>query len=191
MITALEGILVKSDVNRLEMDIQGITYEITISYKTHEIFKNKISQNVKIIIYHLISEQTQRLFGFSTEQDREFFIILKSLNGVGPATAMNLLSFLSPEQLYTLSKAGDINPLKKIPKIGVKTAESILFSVKQNNKKFELLIGDTLDETVHERDLAIQALVQLGFDEKTATKKVDETESDDTTEIIRQVLKTL
>ena len=191
MITALKGILVKSGINRLEIETGGVTREVTISYKTHEELKNKTGETVYILVYHLITEQTQRLFGFLSEQDREFFIILKSLSGIGPATAMNLLSFLSPRQLYDLARAGDTVPLKKIPKVGAKTAESILFAVKQNNKKFEQLIDELPVFTESGRELAVQALVQLGFDEKTATRKVEAADSEDTGEIIRIVLQEL
>ena len=191
MITALRGTLVKSEINRIEIESGGVTREITVSYKTHDELKNKTGETVHLLIYHLITEQTQRLFGFLSEQDREFFKILKSLSGIGPATAMNLLSFLSPRQLHDLSRAGDTAPLKKIPKVGAKTAESILFAVKQNNKKFEQLIGDLPGMAETGRELAVQALVQLGFDEKTAAKKVEAADSDDTGEIIRLVLQEL
>ena len=192
MIAGLKGRIERLDVSFVELDVNGVIYEIFISFKTYEELKLIKNDQVILCIYHLINERMQRLFGFLNIRDRELFKLIRGLHGIGEMTALKILSFMSADDLYKAVVNGDNSKLEKIPKVKGKTSEKIIFEV-----KFEafLNVADVNYSPTKEdkKDLSVLALVQLGFDEKTAIKEVSKVISDmnidDTAEIIRQVLK--
>ncbi|TGM00965.1 Holliday junction branch migration protein RuvA [Leptospira barantonii] len=212
MISGLKGILKKLEVGFAHIETGGVTYEVTISFKTYLELKSLPSaKDVQLHIFHAMSERGQRLFGFLTEQDKEFFKVIKGLQGIGELTALKILSFFSAEDLYRIAQSGEAKELEKIPKVKGKTSEKIFFEVKQNLKKLELFLSGsskelsvvlpTSSQTPEEaafsrkREIAILGLVQLGFEEKTASKEVDKvlknSPETDPGEIIREILKGL
>lgn len=198
MICGLRGRVEKLDVNSVFIDTGGISYEVLISFKTYSEIKEANSSDLRLHIYHSISDRSERLFGFLSDKDRELFKALKSLNGIGELTALKILSFISFEELYNAVQNDDKTKLEKIPKVKGKTSEKILFEVKRNLKKFESFLNEgndyipTKDEKI---DLTVMALVQLGFEEKTAKKEVacvlSEFGNLDTGEIIKAILRKL
>ncbi|MGJ4751567.1 Holliday junction branch migration protein RuvA [Leptospira kmetyi] len=212
MISGLKGILKKLEVGFAHIETGGVTYEVTISFKTYLELKSLPSaKDVQLHIFHAMNERGQRLFGFLTEQDKEFFKVIKGLQGIGELTALKILSFFSAEDLYRIAQTGEAKELEKIPKVKGKTSEKIFFEVKQNLKKLEIFLSGsskelsvvlpTSSQTPEEaafsrkREIAILGLVQLGFEEKTASKEVDKilknSPETDPGEIIREILKGL
>ncbi|TGK05152.1 Holliday junction branch migration protein RuvA [Leptospira langatensis] len=212
MISGLQGAIRKLDVGSVHLDVHGVTYEITISFKTYWELKELMSSGAKEIrlhIHHSITERGQKLFGFLQERDKEFFKVMKGLHGIGEMTALKVLSFFSPWELHKIASSGEPKDLEKIPKVRAKTSEKIFFEVKQNLKKLELFLeaspGDpTPPDIAAERlpspedrfkETAVQALVQLGFDDKSALKEVEKIlkkqSFTDTGELIREILKNL
>lgn len=197
MIAGLRGILEKINVSSLQINVAGIIYEVSIPYKTFEDLKDKKGAEIKIFVYHHINERGQKLFGFLNEQDKELFLLIRGLNGIGEMTALKILSFLNAGELYDIVVSGDVKKLEKIPKVKGKTSEKIIFEVKQNLKKFEAFLRETKNDYKPSRDdkieLSILALKQLGFDDKTAEKEVQrvikENKLEDTAEIIKEVLR--
>ncbi|EMN00934.1 Holliday junction DNA helicase RuvA [Leptospira noguchii str. 1993005606] len=212
MISGLKGTLKKLEVGFAHIETGGITYEVTISFKTYLELKNlPLQREIQLQIFHAINERGQKLFGFLTEQDKEFFKVMKGLQGIGELTALKILSFFSAEELYRIVQSGEAKELEKIPKVKGKTSEKIFFEVKQNLKKLELFLsGSSKESSViltslsqspeeiafsKKRETVILGLVQLGFEEKTASKEVDKIlknfSSNDPGEIIREILKSL
>ncbi|TGK19376.1 Holliday junction branch migration protein RuvA [Leptospira fluminis] len=212
MISGLQGSIRKLEVNAVHLDVQSITYEITISFKTYlELKENSAAgkKDVRLHIYHSITERGQRLFGFLHERDKEFFKVIKGLHGIGEMTALKVLSFFTPWELYGIVSSGQAKDLEKIPKVRSKTSEKIFFEVKQNKKKLELFLEGTPADPIPSefgsnilpspadrfKETAIQALVQLGFDDKSAAKEVEKhlkkQSFTDTGELIREILKNL
>ncbi|AVV49838.1 Holliday junction DNA helicase RuvA [Leptospira santarosai str. ST188] len=212
MISGLKGILKKLEVGFAHIETGGITYEVTISFKTYWELKSLPSHSeIQLQIFHAMSERGQKLFGFLTEQDKEFFKVIKGLQGIGELTALKILSFFSAEELYKIAQSGEAKELEKIPKVKGKTSEKIFFEVKQNLKKLELFLSGASKEpsislsspsqtpeeaaVSKKREIAILGLVQLGFEEKTAGKEVDQilknSSPTDPGEIIRDILKRL
>jgi Holliday junction DNA helicase RuvA len=175
--------------------VNGVVYELNISFKSYDILKDTNNKEVFLFVFHSITDRSQKLFGFTEEKERELFELLKSLQGIGEMTALRVLSFLSPLELIDAVKREDKTKLEKIPKVKGKTSEKILFEVKQNLKKFEGFLEDSSSSSPKSANesLSILALLQLGFDEKTANREVkkqlEKTPDAETADIIREVLK--
>lgn len=196
MIAGIRGKLKKVSTNKAYIEAGGILYELQISFKTFDLLRDKPGSEVFLYVYHSITDRSQKLFGFLEEKERELFELMKSLQGIGEMTALRVLSFLSPGELLESVRKEDRSKLEKIPKVKGKTSEKILFEVKHNIKKFESLLASTPEETDsrnEKEELGILGLVQLGFDEKTATREVKKlllkNPEAEAAEIIREVLK--
>lgn len=195
MIIGLKGKIKKIEPARLHIDTGNVVYEVLISFRTFDFFKDKLKEEIYLYIYHSITDRYQRLFGFVEENDRSLFELLKSLSGIGELTALRVLSFFNAAELLEVVQKNDTKRLEKIPKVKGKTSEKILFEVKQNIKKFEVFLEENMEKERapdQEFNLAIQALIQLGFDEKTATREVGKTTQagfHSIPDIIREVLK--
>ncbi len=198
MIYGLRGKIFQLDISKLYLDTGSVIYEILIPFKIFDELKDKKKEEIFIFIYHSINERGQKLFGFASRKERDLFELLKSLQGIGEMTALRVLSFLQAEELLEIVKSGEKSKLEKIPKIKGKTSEKILFEVKQNVKKFENFLGDgekigSQESHDKQNELAILALMQLGFDEKNATKYAEAAIKKglkETADIVREVLKT-
>ena len=195
MIAGLRGKIRKVNINKAFIDVNGVVYELNISFKSYDILKDTNNKEVFLFVFHSITDRSQKLFGFTEEKERELFELLKSLQGIGEMTALRVLSFLSPLELIDAVKREDKTKLEKIPKVKGKTSEKILFEVKQNFKKFECFLEDSSSSSPKSANesLSILALLQLGFDEKTANREVkkqlEKTPDAETADIIREVLK--
>ena len=117
MIAGLKGRIERLDVSFVELDVNGVIYEIFISFKTYEELKLIKNDQVILCIYHLINERMQRLFGFLNIRDRELFKLIRGLHGIGEMTALKILSFMSADDLYKAVVNGDNSKLEKIPKV--------------------------------------------------------------------------
>jgi Holliday junction DNA helicase RuvA len=195
MIAGLRGKIRKVNINKAFIDVNGVVYELNISFKSYDILRDTNNKEVFLFVFHSITDRSQKLFGFTEEKERELFELLKSLQGIGEMTALRVLSFLSPSELIDAVKREDKTKLEKIPKVKGKTSEKIIFEVKQNLKKFEGFLDDSSSSSPKSANesLSILALLQLGFDEKTANREVkkqlEKTPDAETADIIREVLK--
>ncbi|MCZ8341968.1 MAG: Holliday junction branch migration protein RuvA [Leptospira sp.] len=195
MIASLRGKLLRLDMDRILLEVGGIGYDVLVPFPLHLELRDKVGSEVFIHTFHSINDRGQKLFGFATNKDRELFQMLKSLNGIGELTALKILSFFQADDLYEITKNEDKKTLEKIPKVKGKTSEKILFEMKQNLKKLESFLRDPNKEIPMSSQvdgLAILALVQLGFDEKTAERSVQSAKKSNpeltASEIVKQVI---
>jgi Holliday junction DNA helicase RuvA len=195
MIGSLRGNLLRLDLDSLLIEVSGVGYEVMIPFPLHLQLRDSVGKEIYIHIFHSITDRTQKLFGFSTNKDRELFKLIKSLHGIGELTALKILSFFQADELYQIAQADDRKTLEKIPKVKGKTSEKILFEIKQNLKKLESFLREDKKEfsvASVQNDLAILALIQLGYDEKTANREVElirKTKPDlEAGEIVRSVI---
>ena len=133
MIVSLNGILVDKKPSEVIVDVNGIGYEIKISLRTY----SKIKDLDKISIYtHLIvKEDSHILYGFYNRKERKTFLSLTSISGVGPSTAIIILSSLSANELKKAIIESDVNKIKSVKGIGLKTAERIILELKDKISK--------------------------------------------------------
>jgi holliday junction DNA helicase RuvA len=174
MISFLKGKLVQKDPTHVVIDVNGVGYHAIISLQT---FSDVKDQEAITLFTHLaIREDAHILFGFSKETERKLFQQLLTVNGVGPSTAIVMLSYLSTEELKQAIVREDVTTLQKIKGIGGKTAQRVIIDLKDKLKK------DTLEENTSAisgikhntlRSEALSALITLGITKSAAEKSVD------------------
>ena len=192
MISFIKGDNIEIDPTKVIVDVNGIGYEIKISLRTY----SKIKDLDKISIYtHLIvKEDSHILYGFYNRKERKTFLSLTSISGVGPSTAIIILSSLSANELKKAIIESDVNKIKSVKGIGLKTAERIILELKDKISKDEikdLKFSQTFDNTI--RDEALSALSSLGISKNVVERHIDNVLKNNINitleELIREVLK--
>ena len=132
MIEYIKGEIVELTPTRMILECGGIGYELNISLNTYSAFGNKTTG--KIYIYEVIREDAHLLFGFAEKIERELFLLLTSVSGVGPNTARMILSSLPPSELVQVIGSKNEAALTAVKGIGLKTAQRILVDLKNKVK---------------------------------------------------------
>ena len=179
MIVKLKGKVELLEPNIVYLNVSNITYEVLIHLKTYLKLKESVeSEDKEIFIYHLISEKSQKLYGFLNQKEKDFFKLIISFNGIGEVMAMKILSFYNVGEIFSIIESGNAKSFEKIPKIKEKTSSKIFFEFKQKLDKIEKFINkEELANEVQDikhyqiKNTVVSALIQLGLDEKTANQK--------------------
>lgn len=172
MIEYIKGEIVELTPARMIMECGGIGYELNISLNTYSAYNGKTAG--KIYVYEVIREDAHLLYGFISKVERELFLLLTSVSGVGPNTARMILSSLSPSDLIQVIASKNEQALTAVKGIGLKTAQRILVDLKNKVKPVEgseQRVGMNSNEAVAEE--AIAALVMLGFQRVPSQKAVN------------------
>ncbi|NQZ78120.1 MAG: Holliday junction branch migration protein RuvA [Ekhidna sp.] len=174
MITYLRGKLTFKDPTHLIVEVQGVGYEVKISLITYSQVKDK--EDILIQTYLHIKEDSHTLFGFYEQSEKKRFLDLLSINGVGPSTALMILSSLDAKELQAAIIQEDVKTIQSVKGIGGKTAQRIILELKDKMKKEGLLdksleIQPRFDNTL--RNEALSALITLGINKSAAEKTVD------------------
>lgn len=174
MITFLEGILEEKQPGRAVVNVGGVGYEVLVPLSSFDRLPPE-GAKTRILIYHHITEVSQVLFGFATDDERRMFTLLLSVSGVGPKIAVAALSGLSVRELKTALIESDVKRLSSISGIGKKTAERIIVELRDKfsaGEALETLAGsDDLPGDIRLRDAAL-ALISLGYKQDDARKMV-------------------
>lgn len=140
----------------------GIGYFVEVSLQTSE--KLEEGEDTFLYIYQQISEEKINLYGFKDKEERELFLLLITVPGIGPKVALRVLSGLTIEEIYQGIVSEDVSVFKNVPGIGKKTAERMIVELKQKVEKIPVLV-----DNYKERELltsATEALVILGYKRK-------------------------
>jgi Holliday junction DNA helicase RuvA len=173
MISFLRGKLVHKDPTHVIIDVGGVGYQVSISLHTFSEIKDK--EDLKLLTYFHVREDSQVLFGFATAAEKQMFQYLISVNGVGPSTALVVLSFLPPDELRAAIIREDAAALQAVKGIGGKTAQRLILELRDKVKK------DGSDQTIGipgfvgntVRNEALSALITLGIAKPVAEKSID------------------
>ena len=192
MIEYIRGELVETTPALAVIDCNGIGYGIHISLNTYSAIQGK--KSIKLYIHEAIREDAHVLFGFSTKQERELFLLLISVSGIGGNTARMILSALSPAELCNVISSGNDKLLKGVKGIGLKTAQRIIVDLKdkiattgvETVSDSMLSLSPALSE-VH--DEAIAALTMLGFAQVPSQKVVTAILKEEPNATVEQVIK--
>ena len=168
----IKGLLVELTPTELVLDCNGIGFKVMISLQSYS--KLKQGETIKLYIHHHTREDIELLFGFYDKDERFIFRNLIEVSGIGPNSARMMLSSLSSEEVREAIITGDINKLKSVKGVGLKTAQRLLIELKDKIAK-----GSSSDtfasiySTINSghKEEAASALVLLGF-AKTSVEKV-------------------
>jgi Holliday junction DNA helicase RuvA len=182
MIAHLSGTLLSKQPTSAIVDVGGVGYEVVIPLSTfYELGEN--GSQVQLRIYTHVREDALQLFGFKTARERELFLQLISVNGVGPSLAIKLLSGMNADEMIASIRTNNLVRLVAIPGVGRKTAERLVVDLRD---KIAALSSPVLEEEFAAqaaaagsasspdamRDDAISALVNLGYQRAAAEKAV-------------------
>lgn len=200
MIDYIKGDLVNVTPASVTVECGGVGYFANISLNTYSALNG--SKTAKIYIYESIREDAYVLFGFADTHERDIFIHLISVSGVGPSTARMILSSLNSKELETVIASEDVQALQSVKGIGAKTAQRIIVDLKDKIKFTEDMAATQLSSKSQNVSVgtgvgseAVSALVMLGFSQAASKKvvsKIVKESSDATVEsIIKEALKRL
>ena len=192
MIVTIRGKLILKRPSEIIIETGGLGYACRVSTNTYDHLP-KPGDEVSLLTYFHVTENNQSLFAFSEDTERELFLMLIGVSGIGPKTAISLLSSVTPDEFKRRLIAGEVNMLTALPGIGPKTARRIIVELKD---KFVKISADDLpredDDLVPEVSDAYDALLALGFqmqDIRNAIVKIQNGSQDmGTEEIVKKVL---
>ncbi len=177
MITYLRGLLSELSPTNAIIDCGGVGYLVGISLNTYSALSTQ-SGEVKLHTVQIIREDSHQLYGFASKDERELFVLLTSVSGIGPNTARVILSQYNTQELGSILSLGQVDALKAVKGIGLKTAQRIILELKGKLKLDETdlnnqaLGNDSAATTSKTSEEAISALKMLGYPEAAAQKTV-------------------
>ena len=176
MISHIHGILTEKTPTEIVVDCNGVGYALLISMNTYAMLPQK-DEHVKLHSYLAVREDAMQLFGFIEQSERETFLMLISVNGIGPKTALGILSSGSIQELQHAVMTGDLKFLNQLHGVGKKMAERLLVELKDKIGRIPGLESNpqTMQHTTSANALqldAIAALIALGYQKVAAEKSV-------------------
>lgn len=191
MITHLNGKLTEKNPTHIVVECNGVGYGVHISLNTFSGLGN--SEAVKIFTKLIVREDAQILYGFASTEERTMFEQLISVSGIGPNTAMIMLSSLVPEEIAHAIQSEDVVTIQSIKGIGAKTAQRVIVDLKDKMLKMTFSSENIFTQNNTNRFDALTALVSLGFDKKSAEKAIEKVSSgeDSVERLIKEALKIL
>jgi Holliday junction DNA helicase RuvA len=181
MIGHLSGTLLSKQANSVIVDVAGVGYEVTIPLSTFYDLEDT-GAPVQLRIYTHVREDTLQLFGFKTARERELFLKVITVSGIGPKLGITLLSGMSADELIASIRTNNLARLTLIPGIGRKTAERLIMELREkvaelSSAQLEEELGakpeitEPTEDTV--RSDALSALLNLGYQRSAAEKAID------------------
>ena len=191
MIDYIKGSVADLSPTRIIVDNHGIGYDIEISLRTYEALKGK--NDVTVYIYHYFRqrEDIELYYGFATRDERELFQLIIGVSGIGVNSARMMLSSFSPEELRQAILSEDVNRIKSVKGIGLKSAQRLILELKDKIVKGEgtdvpTIFAAAPNESVEE---ATQALMMLGFSKANVHKAIQTIMKKDPTAQVEDIIK--
>lgn len=191
MIEYIRGTLEELTPTMAVIDCQGVGYGLNISLGTFSAIQGK--QEVKLFVYEVIREDAYQLWGFATRSERELFLQLTSVSGIGAAMARMILSAFSPSELVEVISSGNDRALKSVKGIGPKAAQRVIVDLHDKILGLDITPTSTSapaaalnQETQQE---AVAALTMLGFSPAPSAKVVTKLLSEDPDMAVEQIIK--
>lgn len=174
MIDYIKGTVAELTPTRVVIDNHGIGYRIEISLQTYEALEKKTEATVFIYHYFRQREDIEMYYGFATRDERELFELIISVSGIGVNSARMMLSSFSAEELREAILSEDVNRIKSVKGIGLKSAQRLILELKDKIVKGEgsspeVLFLATSNEAIEE---ATRALTMLGFTKPNVNKAI-------------------
>ena len=191
MIYQVSGNLIAKHKDFVVIEVSGIGFKITST--TNTINTIKLDQKILLHTYLHVREDALDLYGFHSTLEREVFLLLIGISGIGPKLAITILSGILPDELKDKIISGDIASLTSIPGVGAKTAKRIIVELKDKFTKIEegsLGFSDKLNSKLY--DDALNALLSLGYSSQQSKQVLDHIANgkDDNKKNIETIIKT-
>lgn len=198
MISQLYGILDSIEQNSVVIDVQGVGYKVYVPAITMDKLP-PVGQKIKIFTYQVVREDALDLYGFMRKEERGLFGMLLSVSGIGPKSALSLLSKIKMEDLVVAIAKGSVDLITMVPGIGLKTAQKLVIELKEKvAKAYAVSASGSLNIQSDEPVVsdAIAALMTLGYSPKEARDAImrsgiDLSKVKGAEDIIKQSLKAL
>lgn len=172
MIAFLHGRLVAKEPTHVIIDVNGVGYQVNISLQTFSDIKDQ--ESLRLSTYLQVREDAHVLFGFATEAERQMFLHLISVNGVGPSTALVVLSYMAPADLKSAIVSENTAALQAVKGIGGKTAQRLILELKDKLRKEGMEEVASAQPVYNKmKQEALSALVTLGIARPAAEKSID------------------
>jgi Holliday junction DNA helicase RuvA len=180
MIAPLRGTLISRVTTEIVIDCNGVGYSVSVSVNTSSRLP-EAGQPVTILTLMVVREDSMTLYGFHNEAERDAFKLLTNIGGIGPKTALAILSSVTVEELQSYVLANNLLALQKLPGIGKKTAERMIIELR--DKVGKLVIDSTgqspaMLQTLAQQE-ALAALVSLGYNKLIAEKAIKKVVSEE------------
>ena len=169
----------------------GFGYRIFITLNSYSALQSSCGKDVKLYLYHLVREDDEALYGFCDADERDIFLLLISVSGVGPSVARMILSSLTPDELRTAILTENVSRIKGVKGIGVKTAQRLIVDLKDKVTKggSATIPGFAAAAGGNNRTEAAEALVSLGFQRAAIEKVLDSVLADDPSLPVEKIIK--
>jgi Holliday junction DNA helicase RuvA len=167
MITHLDGKITEISPAHVVVDCGGVGYWVNISLNTYS--KIKEASRMHIYTHAIVREDAHLLYGFADREEREIFVLLLSVSGVGAATARMILSSMTPDEIRSAIASGDFRPFKAVKGVGEKSAQRILVDLKDKVGSVSGALPVS-GVTISVQAEAAAALAALGFSKAQADK---------------------
>ncbi|MBC3787071.1 Holliday junction branch migration protein RuvA [Spirosoma utsteinense] len=191
MIAYLDGVLSYKEPTYVIIDVHGVGYAVHISLQTYSTLPGG-GDRVKLFTHHLFREDAQLLYGFAIADEKSLFLDLIGVSGVGPNTALGMLSAMQPGDLRLAILGENVRAVQAIKGIGAKTAQRIILELRDKMKKSGVVSGGPTyrqQEADPVRSESLAALMALGFPKPTAEKSVDDALKADPTLSVEDVIR--
>ena len=170
MIAYLKGILIQKTPGQAVIDTGGVGYSATVPLSTY--FKlGEVGTAAELLIYTHLTDDSLALFGFASREEKDMFLKLIGISGIGPKLAMNILSGIEPADLEEAIRKSDVARIALVPGIGKKTALRITMELQDKIEKKEKLLA--VKRSPEKEDL-VSALLNMGFRQKEVERVVDQ-----------------
>lgn len=192
MIAYLSGRLLEKSANSVILDVAGVGYDVAIPLSTfYEL--GEPGSDVQLRIYTHVREDTLQLFGFKTVRERDLFLRLTSVQGVGPKLGVTILSGMSADEIVKSIRSNDLARLTSIPGVGRKTAERLVVELRDKVGELAMAAGAASGgaplpaEGLFED--ALSALVNLGYQRSAAERALQKAAQEGTEASVQKLLR--
>ncbi|CAN5408529.1 Holliday junction branch migration protein RuvA [soil metagenome] len=195
MIAYLSGKLLEKEANTVIVDVSGVGYDVMIPLSTFYDL-GEVGEDVSLRIFTYVREDILQLFGFKTIRERELFLLLISVSGIGPKSAITALSGMSADEIIGAIRQNNLARLNSIPGVGKKTAERLVIELRDKIVKLSAVASEEMkaegipqmsDDTVY--DDALSALNNLGYHYNAAEKALKQAMQEGTEMSVQKLLR--
>ncbi len=174
MIYALKGRLAEKNPTSLVIEVDGVSYECNVPISTYDAVGN-VNNEVFVYTVLVVREDDMQLYGFATQDERKLFRLLIGVSGIGPKTALGLLSSASVADIYGFIANSNSQALMSMPGVGRKTAERVILELRDKIQRVEMSVsGEILEGKEEVRSGAVDALVALGYSRMQCERAIRE-----------------